>query len=1257
MPLDPTLPIVRHVHDQWGTEDGLPQEMVLSLAQTPDGYLWIGTEEGVVRFDGLEFDLYDRETSPAIIHNHVSSLLAARDGALWIGTMGGITVLKNGVARSFPRKDGYPGEVWALLQRRDGTIWAATSTGIWSWNGLAFRRYGVEHGLPSAVAHALAEDDSGTLWAGTAGGLARFDGSRFVPLSDPNIPEHPVSAIVPDGNRLWIGTKGGGVTLLAGAASRRFTERDGLGGDFVLSMIRTSTGAIWVGSNGAPMTRIAGGRLETFGRPEERPWAYLEDREGNLWFGGLGLHRLKTAKIHTYTTDDGLSSNTILPIVQDRSGTIWIGTAGGGLNRHRDGRFESFGPDDGLPGAVILALLAARDGTLWISTNRGLARWVADRITPFDPPEGIAGAPVLAFHEDADGTIWFASQGAGVWSMRGDAIRHITTADGLPSDAVYDIHRDSRGTLWFASSAGLALLDGNRCRVVTPELIDENIGSIREDAEGDLWIATWSKGLALLRSGKVHIFRERDGLQSDTLHAAIPDARGTIWMTSNRGISSLPKSAFLDFARGRSKRLRPTVFGRSEGMRNRECNGGVDPAGALLADGRIWIPTMGGIAEVDAARIVPNRIAPLVTIESVQLDGAHVDLRSGIRMKAARSRLAIRYNALSLYAPEGLTFRYRLEGFDDTWHDAGTRRAVEYTNLPPGDFRFVVMATNSDGIEGRAPASFAFTVVPRFVQTRLFYGLIAFGVLLVALGAHRWRTAVLHRREQYLLEIVEAKTRAEESIRRSERHFRSLIENASDMILVLDDEGRIHYTSPSVERLLGYGPADLDGKNLLDFVHEDDGGEVFRALLRHSRTAPATVPFRFLRHDGSWCAMEAIGRRVDEEEASTIVVNCRDVTERTLLESQLEQASRLSSLGRLAATVAHEFNNVLMGILPFAERMSRVAKDEGVEHILRAVKRGKRITDEILRYTRPADPVMQPLRAADWIADLNVDLRALLGPSIGIRFHLDDPALGMLVDVTQINQVIANLAANARDAMGGRGTIDIEFRACGPDRRFPFGMVEHPEQRVHLIVRDDGEGIPPDALPHIFEPLFTTKRSGGTGLGLAVAHQIIHRHGGQIFVESEPGQGTAFHLFLPRTDESTVRPAAEPRREAQAPVGLRRVLLVEDDPSVAAGIAMILESEGVDVMTVERGEEVCAAVESFSPDAVVLDMWLPDMDGVAVYERIARRWPALPVIFSTGHGDESKLGTILANPRVGFLLKPYDAATLLREIREHMAVT
>jgi len=486
----------------------------------------------------------------------------------------------------------------------------------------------------------------------------------------------------------------------------------------------------------------------------------------------------------------------------------------------------------------------------------------------------------------------------------------------------------------------------------------------------------------------------------------------------------------------------------------------------------------------------------------------------------------------------------------------------------------------------------------------------------------------------------------------------ALLNAISQAVLATDEDGTIVVSNPAADKLLGGGTS-LIGRSLAEVLTGYDVPALLAAV--HE-----TGAWSGSRGDGndnglSFTTASAL-RNADGELDGVVIVSTPldpldlprfDESERLRLENRLLQAERISSLGRLAASVAHEFNNVLMGIQPFIDLLTkRAGADPAVKmaapRIADAVARGKRITQEILRFTRIGEPTRVPVNVAEWLQAFKPELSQLAGPLVTVITRTD-PSLAMMADAHQLRQVFANLVVNAHHAMPNGGTLEVRAVADTMNNGNPAHI-----PAVHFSISDTGVGIPEDTLHYIFEPLFTTKKFGGTGLGLAVASQVVQQHQGHIYAESTLGEGTTFHILIPAAPTESValpRQQSAPRRVRPA----MRVTLIEDDESVGAGLAAILEFEGIATDWVRLGADAVSRIAAKFPDAVILDLGLPDLDGMQVYELIAARWPDLPVLFSTGHGDQNLLTKTPTGKKVGYLQKPYESDELLAALDELLA--
>jgi PAS domain S-box-containing protein len=506
------------------------------------------------------------------------------------------------------------------------------------------------------------------------------------------------------------------------------------------------------------------------------------------------------------------------------------------------------------------------------------------------------------------------------------------------------------------------------------------------------------------------------------------------------------------------------------------------------------------------------------------------------------------------------------------------------------------------------------------------------------------------------------------SVKRAQAELAAVIASTPDALARFDRDLRVLLVNPAIEQICGRGPEEWLGSSLGDVLrwHSDPPPAAW-AEARVRWLAEVEACFR--TGERRQFEVPALGRGGDEperdlevrlipeldgESVSTALALARDITDRrraaeaqSLLRAQLDQAERLSGLGHLAANVSHEFNNVLMGISPFTELIRRqnpgnLALQKATEQISNSIARGRHITQEVLRFARPAEPALAVMHVNDWLPGLYRSVTKLIG-NVKLEATVSDEPLFITADRAHLEQALTNLILNARDAVGENGTISVTVRRPINDETFPFGRIPRAERYIQFTVADNGAGLAPHELTRIFEPLYSTKKSG-MGLGLAVAHQVVARHGGYIFAASQPGEGTQFHVFIPAAE---INAFAARHTDARRGIGIRRVLLIEDDAPVAAGISAMLNELDIETSIAPTAATGLAMLRRSRPDAIILDVGLPDLDGAELFLRLREVDPEMPVIVSTGHADQARLGGILDEPMVAHLMKPYDSAALI----------
>ena len=760
--LDPARPITQNVHQIWQIAQGLPQNTVMSIAQTPDGYLWFGTQEGLVRFDGVRFTVFDKHNS-GLTNDEVTALYVDREGGLWIGAEDGNVVhFSHGKFQAYTARNGLSTRaVMALYEDVHGTLWVATDgAGVFASSaGGQFHAFTKSDGLADNSVFSIDADKHGRLWIATYNGLSTYFDGKLESVPNDALRGQAIRAVRVDRNgNIWLGSNDGLCRLSSGATSC-FTVKDGLANNTVTSLFEDRAGTLWIGTAGG-LNRFAGGKLAAFtpkdGLTPGDLWTIFEDREGNLWIGTTGgLNCLKKGTFTTVSKQDGLASDTILAVYEDRDRTLWLGSDRG-LMRSRNGQVTTYTTKDGLPDNLVFSAVQDHDGALWIGTKHGLARFRDGRITSVTAPDAPLHEPVFCTYLDRRGALWLGTR-SGLVHFDGYRYTTYTTRDGLSSNHVLALYEDPNGVLWAGTAGGgLNRLDRGRFTAYTTRdgLSSDFVWSIDGDPDGTLWLGTNGGGVIRYRQGKFTKYTTFAGLYNDSIFTILDDQRGRLWMSSNKGIFFVKKKDLDAFANGSAATIKSTVYGAEDGIKDPECNGGFQPAGWRAGDGKLYFPTMQGVASVDPSSLNAERAPASVVLERVLVDNKEVSADKPLVLPPGKGQLEFQFSAPSFLAPEKIQFRYMLEGFDKEWNKAGTRRTAYYTNIPHGEYRFRVRAVLGDSWTDGPELSL--TLQPHFYQTKFFMTLLIVAGLSLCTAFYSWRVNQLKMREQVLIAAKDA---------------------------------------------------------------------------------------------------------------------------------------------------------------------------------------------------------------------------------------------------------------------------------------------------------------------------------------------------------------------------------------------------------------------------------------------------------------------------------------------------------------------
>ncbi len=744
----------RYHIETWQREEGLPHNAVQAIAQTLDGYLWIGTQRGLARFDGIRFSNFDDKNTSEIRNPSIYSLCPARDGSLWIGTFGdGLLRLHGGIFTGYTTNDGLAGNsIRSLLEAPDGTLWIGTTSGMSRLRNGKFTTFTSRDGLANNTVRSLGLARDGTLWIGTGAAVNTLkSGDVIEPFAGmDHLPGTDARAIHWDREgTLFLAMTGGLGLRTPEDHVLYFTKEDGLVDEKTTALCSDRRGNLWVGSSGG-LCRFTAGRwmteTVTDGSAFDAVSALLEDREGNLWVGTKdGLHRLTAQAFESFSQAQGLSHINTISVIEDHEGSIWTATWGGGLNKIQNGKVKVYDKLQGLPLSTCLSLHEDQQNNLWagLDFDGGLIHVRDDRLVVYRKEHGLTQQTVRVICQDRAGRYWLGTS-AGLVLFHKKRFTAFTSQDGLAGNTIRSLLEDKEGNLWIGSNDGLSRrTDGKFSSFTAADGLSPGaILALYQDPRCDLWIGSAGGGLNRYRNGEFKRYTIRDGLFSDDVHEILEDDDSFLWMSSRNGVFRVSKQDFDAYDAGRIKALHCQAYGKRDGIVSIECNSVAKPAGWKARDGRLWFATAKGLTVVDPKTDVqPNGTAPPVVIEQVLADKNPMSVvspgaGSTLEVPPGRGELEFHYAALSYTAPEKNLFKYKLEGLDADWLAAGDQRVALYRNVPPGHYVFRVIASNNDGLWSGDGATLHLTLQPHHWQTWWFKSLVALvGVSVVASGA------------------------------------------------------------------------------------------------------------------------------------------------------------------------------------------------------------------------------------------------------------------------------------------------------------------------------------------------------------------------------------------------------------------------------------------------------------------------------------------------------------------------------------------
>jgi PAS domain S-box-containing protein len=1093
--LDPNRLPSQYVREQWTTETRFPGGAVNGIAQTADGYLWIGTDRGLIRFDGFNFKPVSFASIAAASNVPILQLLTDVAGKLWIRPQGGELVRQ---------KDGKFGTVefgqaaiTAVSKDNNGGV-LVSSIGQGTFRFMADDAQKLGPSSPPVIS--MAETADGKVWLGTLGdGLFFLTGGRATNV-DAGLPDRKVNSLLPIGEELWVGT-GTGLYHGNGNGFRRLELPSFLGNVQVLSLLRDRDSNIWVGTTRGLLRINAKGisfSEENELRGDGGINVLFEDREGNLWIGGgRGLGRIRDSAFVTYSSVSDRRFEHTGPVYVDPEGRTWLAPAQGGLYVLQNGRVQ---PVTSIPPNEVVYSISGRSDVVWAGRQGGgLTRLRfgngAIESQSYTQTNGLAQNSAYAVYESRDGSVWAGTLNGGVSKFKDGHFTTYTTTNGLASNTVSSILETRDGAVWFATPGGLSSFSNGQWRTYSTVegLPSPEVNCLFEDSSGTLWSGT-SAGLGFFASGHFQVPRESPDVLREQILGMAEDRSGRFWIATSHHVFRVPRDKLLS---GVVKALDVHGYDRADGL---ESTDGVKRSQSVVSDsaGRIWFSLRSGLSVVDSSQITDNSVPALPHIEAITADNNTANLAAVVQIPPSPRRITFEYTGLSLVAPERIRFRYFLENFDSTWSQPIAAREAVYTNLGSGSYRFRLVASNSEGLWNGPETAIVLNVAPAYYQSNWFR-LSCFAAFIALLWAG-YQTRIRQLREQ-------------------EKKFRDAVETMPALAFVADLKGNRTFMNSGWLEYTGLRAVEAAASGWEKTIHPDDLNR-FAERWRTSETTGQPLDYEARLRRGSdgvyrWFLIRAVPVR---DKRAKIVKWCgaaTDIEDRKRaeqLQADLTHASRVSTMGEMVASIAHELAQPITVTTAHAKASLRWLQHnppevtearKGTEKIIEAGALASEIINRLRSLYKKALPKQELVAINEVVGEMAGMMRGeARGHGVSIRTDLKDNLPMTVADRVQLQQVLMNLMLNGIEAMKDTGGALTVKSRLGEDRQ------------IEIAVEDTGPGLPVGMAEQIFDAFFTT-RPEGSGMGLAICKSIVESHGGRLWATANAGRGTTFHFTLP----------------------------------------------------------------------------------------------------------------------------------------------
>jgi transcriptional regulator with PAS, ATPase and Fis domain/ligand-binding sensor domain-containing protein len=800
----------KYLYQNWLTQNGLPQNVVKDILQTKDGYLWIASASGISRFDGVKFTNYNTYNTISLGSNRITALCEDGKGTLWISTEDkGVYKYQKDKFTNYNTNHGLlKNHVMGLATTLEGVLLVVTEDGICQYQNDRFVLYKDTNKI-SSIRDVAFNTKTKEIW------ISAFDKvillnqqeSTFYKVSEPLANDKIRKIYITSDGNVLVGT----ILGLAYFDKKEFLlyRGENAPNSEVRSIFQDKKGTIWVGADKIHQFKNGVWTIVS-NMPEGKIEIISQDKEENIWIGtvGNGLYKLTEKNLQVFGQEEGIFPDSTNAITEDGFGNVWVSAGCTGLVRITGDRVKVYKKGQDLPDMCVWGVSTDNNGGMWFgSWSQGLAYFKDEKVTVFNNDPG-SDKSILAFYKGKDGTLWCGTT-KGLGQIKDGKLALIyTKTNGLVSDNVKFITEDQENNLWIATTQGISYLKNGKFinYTKTNGLPENSIRAIYPDSDKAIWIATYGGGLCRLKDNKFIYLTEKDGLPNNFLSSITLDKKQNFWFSSNNGIFKIKKKELNDFAENIVGRVHPVSYTVKDGLNNNECNGGTQPSAYLTKDDKIWFPTIKGVVKFDTEKI--NTVLPPVVIEKLLVDKKEfIPTEEEILIPPGNTNLEISYTALSFVSPEKVFFKYKLEGYDKDWIEAGSRRSAYYTNLSPGNYSFKVMACNNDGIWNETGNTIAFYLQPRFYQTNYFYFLCAFSFGLTGFALYKVRVKQLVHQTKKLETVI------------SERTL-EINKHKNTLLLLNQNLEKVNNNLLSVLNKLSVGVIVINENNFIEFFNE-----------------------------------------------------------------------------------------------------------------------------------------------------------------------------------------------------------------------------------------------------------------------------------------------------------------------------------------------------------------------------------------------------------------------------------------------------